>query len=104
MVRVGPDAYDELVRQPHARRMDFTGRPMKGFLYVGSEGLEADADLERWVGHGLRYATSLPVEGTPGRLAPKRPPARHGAVKRGKASRAAGTRAARARSAARRRP
>ena len=66
MVRVGPDAYEELVGRPEARPMDFTGRPMKGFLYVASKGLDRDADLARWVGHGLAYATSLP---------PKEPPA-----------------------------
>ena len=65
MVRVGPEAYDELVRQPHARRMDFTGRPMKGFLFVSAEGLERDADLERWVGHGLSHVTSLPAKDGP---------------------------------------
>lgn len=62
MVRVGPDAHEKLVRQPHARAMDFTGRPMKGFLFVGSKGLESDAALERWVGHGLSHATSLPAK------------------------------------------
>jgi TfoX/Sxy family transcriptional regulator of competence genes len=62
MVRVGPDAHEKLVGQPHARPMDFTGRPLKGFLYVASEGLETDAELERWVGHGLDYALSLPAK------------------------------------------
>jgi TfoX/Sxy family transcriptional regulator of competence genes len=65
MVRVGPGAYDALVREAHARPMDFTGRPMKGFLYVEPAGLESDADLERWVGHGLRHATSLPAKSVP---------------------------------------
>ncbi len=32
MVRVGPEVYDRLLEEPHARKMDFTGRPMKGFL------------------------------------------------------------------------
>lgn len=59
MVRVGPDAYKTLVRERHARKMDFTGRPMKGFVYVESEGFEADADLRRWVGYGVEYAGSL---------------------------------------------
>ena len=58
MVRVGP----ELVRRPHARSMDFTGRPMKGFVFVAATGLERDAELERWVAHGLRFATSLPAK------------------------------------------
>jgi len=62
MVRVGADAHERLVRQPHARPMDFTGRPMKGFLYVGALGLERDADLERWVEYGVEYAMSLPAK------------------------------------------
>lgn len=60
MVRVGPDAYEGLVKQPHARKMDFTGRPMKGFLYVAPSGFESDGDLRRWVGHGVAYAGGLP--------------------------------------------
>ena len=36
MVRVGPDAYDESLSLPHARKMDITGRPMKGFVYRSS--------------------------------------------------------------------
>jgi hypothetical protein len=67
MVRVGPEAYGTLVREPHARRMDFTGRPLKGFVYVASTGLEADAALERWVEHGIVYATSLPTKTSSGR-------------------------------------
>ena len=66
MVRVGPEAYQDLVRQPHARRMDFTGRPMKGFVYVESSGLETDTALKRWVEHGLRHAASLPTRTSPG--------------------------------------
>ena len=62
LVRVGPEAYTDLVAQAHARPMDFTGRPMKGFVYVASLGLETDVDLQRWVGHGLRYAASLPAK------------------------------------------
>ncbi len=60
MVRVGPDAYERLVERPHARAMDFTGRPMKGFLYVASDGLAEDQALAHWIGHGVEYALSLP--------------------------------------------
>ena len=60
MVRVGPQAYEELVGQPHAHAMDFTGRPMKGLLFVETEGLDSDADLARWVAHGLAFTKSLP--------------------------------------------
>ena len=72
MVRVGPEAYAELVRQPHVRPMNFTGRPMQGFVFVASAGLEADADLQRWVGHGLEYAASLPAKAGSGTTPKKR--------------------------------
>jgi len=60
MVRVGPDAWKSALARPHAREMDFTGRAMKGFVYVGCEGFESDEDLEAWVGRGVAFAGSLP--------------------------------------------
>lgn len=62
MVRVGPDAYDDALCQPHAREMDFTRKPLRGFVYVGSKGFETDADLDRWVQRGVRFASSLPAK------------------------------------------
>jgi hypothetical protein len=62
MARVGPEGYERLLEQPHARRMDFTGRPMKGFLYVMPSGLESDADLAMWVSHGIAFASTLPAK------------------------------------------
>jgi TfoX/Sxy family transcriptional regulator of competence genes len=62
MVRVGSDAYDAAVRRPHARPMDFTGRPMKGFVYVGCKGFESSADLRRWVARGVDFAASQPAK------------------------------------------
>jgi hypothetical protein len=66
MVRVGPETYPQVVREPHARAMDFTGRPMKGFVFVSPQGLESDADLQRWVERGIEYAASLPAKGSLG--------------------------------------
>jgi len=62
MVRVGPEKYETLVADSNAREMDFTGKPLRGFVYVGSEGLVSDADLNRWIGHGTSYARSLPTK------------------------------------------
>ena len=62
MVRVGPEAYAQALSEPHARAMDITGRPMKGFVIVSPEGLESDAVLERWVERGFGYAASLPAK------------------------------------------
>ncbi|MCH7488478.1 MAG: TfoX/Sxy family protein [Chloroflexi bacterium] len=62
MVRVGPDAYDEALAQPGARLMDFTGRPMKGMVFVGPEGYESDDGLAAWVERGVAFALSLPAK------------------------------------------
>lgn len=34
MVRVGPEQYEEALSRPHARPMDFTGRPLTGMVHV----------------------------------------------------------------------
>ena len=60
MVRVGPDGYAAALTQPYARPMDFTKRPMKGFVYVSEGGCEEDAELARWIERGARFAASLP--------------------------------------------
>jgi len=60
LVRVGRDAYEETLALPHVRQMDFTGRPMRGFVLVDAEGVAEDGDLEAWVGRGVETAASLP--------------------------------------------
>jgi TfoX/Sxy family transcriptional regulator of competence genes len=58
MVRVGPAQYENALSQPHARPMDFTGRPLKGMVYVSPEGLRTDAALARWIRRGLAFVDS----------------------------------------------
>jgi len=60
MARVGPDAYGKALRRPHARVMDFTGKPMKGYVFVDPPGYEEDRDLKRWVDEGLKFVATLP--------------------------------------------
>lgn len=60
MVRVGPDLYEECLRMPHARKMDFTGRSMRGFVFVSPDGFAEDDDLDEWLELGENYARSLP--------------------------------------------
>ena len=62
MLRVGPDGYEQALNRPHARKMDFTGKPMKGFVYVGVEGFESDADLENWIELAYQFVMSLPAK------------------------------------------
>jgi len=60
MARVGADQFDAALKRPHARPMDFTGRPMKGMIYVGPTGAKSDGDLQAWVAECLSFAESLP--------------------------------------------
>lgn len=60
MVRVGPDGWAGALSLPHAREMDFTGRPMKGLVTVGVDGFAEDDDLRAWLRRGLTFTESLP--------------------------------------------
>lgn len=60
MVRVGPEAYEKLLAESGARPMDFTGRPMKGMLYVGAKAIGDKRSLAKWVERGAKFAESLP--------------------------------------------
>lgn len=62
MVRVDVADQDELLERPHARPMDFTGRPMRGFLYVDAPGIATAPALKKWIAHGVDYAESKPVK------------------------------------------
>ena len=60
MARVGPDNYESSLEEPHVSEMDFTGRPMKGMIYVKPDGIEADTDLGRWIDLCIAFVSSLP--------------------------------------------
>lgn len=60
VVRVGPERYKDALAMPHARPMDFTGRSIKGFVYVDSKGWSKDTALKKWLDMGIDYASSLP--------------------------------------------
>jgi TfoX/Sxy family transcriptional regulator of competence genes len=68
MVRVGTDDHQKALARPHARPMDFTGRPMKGYVFVGPGGYRTRKALDSWVDRGLRFALTLPKK----RPAPRR--------------------------------
>jgi len=62
MARVGPQAYEDCLSLPCVEKMDFTGRPMKGMIYVTDQGLQSDQALENWINQCLAFAGSLPVK------------------------------------------
>lgn len=62
MVRVIEKRYGEALNSPHAREMDFTGRPLKGFVFVSPEGSKKDRDLKYWLDMGTEFVESLPAK------------------------------------------
>jgi TfoX/Sxy family transcriptional regulator of competence genes len=60
MARVGSERHQDALALPHVRPMDFTGRPMKGYVYVDAPGLAEDRDLQAWVQWCLAHAQALP--------------------------------------------
>ncbi len=65
VLRVTMQDYEEALTHPSARPMDFTGQPMKGFLYISPEGYTLQEDLQRWLAKGLAYVDASPHKGTP---------------------------------------
>ncbi len=59
MVRVGPVAFEDALRRPHVRPMDFTGRPMVGYVYVASPGCRTVEAVAQWVERGIAFAQTL---------------------------------------------
>lgn len=55
MAKIGEKAYAEEIKKEVCLPMDFTGRPMKGFIYITPKGFDLDADLEYWIQLALAY-------------------------------------------------
>lgn len=56
MVRIPDDEFDAVMRGRHVRPMDFTGRPLSGFVYVSPPGFRTAAALRTWLSRGERVA------------------------------------------------
>lgn len=55
MVRVGKSVYENLLKKKGCREMDFTGKPMKGFLFIYPDGFDKETDLDFWVKQALQF-------------------------------------------------
>jgi TfoX/Sxy family transcriptional regulator of competence genes len=64
VLRLGPQGAKIALRRPHAREMDFTGRPMKGMVYVEPEGIPTDIELQGWLEQAVQFAQTLPEKKT----------------------------------------
>ncbi|MCG8427286.1 MAG: TfoX/Sxy family protein [Chromatiales bacterium] len=60
MARVGPDSYEACLQKAYTSEMDFTGKAMKGMVYVAPEGIASDTDLAWWVDTCIAFVESLP--------------------------------------------
>lgn len=49
MIRIGEEAYTSAIKNNNCLPMDFTGRPMKGYIFVTPEGFDLDDDLSNWI-------------------------------------------------------
>ena len=72
MVRVGKDRHDEALAKPHARTMDFTGRPMLGYVFVKPAGLTSARALAGWVDWAYDHVKALPAKAKKARPASPR--------------------------------
>ncbi len=64
MVRVGPGEYERALSKAHVRPMDFTGRPLKGMVYVAQSGLRTETALRHWIHRGASFTKTLPDKKT----------------------------------------
>jgi hypothetical protein len=55
MVRVGKAAHEKLLFKKGSLQMDFTGRVMRGFLFISPDGFDADEDLDFWTEKALEF-------------------------------------------------
>lgn len=62
IARVGPDAYEDALDEPHARPFDYTGREMRGWVFVDHPGVASDDDLAAWIDRCLAFVDTLPAK------------------------------------------
>jgi hypothetical protein len=62
MARVGPERYIQELIRSHVRVMDFTGKPMKGYVFVDPPGFKTDSDLSYWIKTSIDFVRTLPAK------------------------------------------
>ena len=76
MVRVGREAYQRMLTEPHVRPLEFAGRRPTGFVLVDPQGYRTDAALATWIQRGIDFVATVPakrpVARTPRRKAVRR--------------------------------
>lgn len=60
VLRLGPERAKKSLKEVHVRPMDFTGRPMKGYVFVAPAGVRTESVLRRRVRSALDFVNTLP--------------------------------------------
>ena len=60
IARVGLENYSDCLTKPYTSEMDFTGKPVKGLIYILPDGFESDSGLAHWVNICISFVDSLP--------------------------------------------
>lgn len=60
MARVGPDQYEVALKQIYCVEMDFTGKPLRGMVYVLPEGIKTKNSLKKWIDMCIEFVSELP--------------------------------------------
>lgn len=55
MCRIGPDRYEESLERNGCREMVFTGKPMKGYVFVSEEGMKTKKEFQHWIDLCLHF-------------------------------------------------
>ena len=62
MARVGKENYQDSLGYKHVREMDFTGKPMQGYVYVEPSGIETEEQLHFWLQRCKQFVSTLPAK------------------------------------------
>jgi hypothetical protein len=81
LIRVGPDAFERALTEPHVEPMEMGGRVMTGFVRVAPEGFRTDAMLKTWIERGLAFVTAMPRGAAKNAIAKKSAPKKAAAKK-----------------------
>jgi hypothetical protein len=60
IARLGPDEGEAALREPHVRAFDITGKPMRNWVAVESEGVEDDDQVKEWIDRATKFVRTLP--------------------------------------------
>lgn len=62
IARIGLEAYEKALEEPHVQEFNITGRAMRGWVMVAPEGLSTERDLKKWIKRARTFVETLPAK------------------------------------------